>query len=143
MARTCTTCFVEKQDSEFKMVGGDFKYPRGQCIDCRKASARKTAAKIADKSKKIISELGCCVCGATRYEVLEVHHLHGSYKRYGRSQSISSNVHDIESGTAVVLCANDHVLFHAHFGGKNAKFPPQTKESVIQICLLERKKGGL
>jgi hypothetical protein len=74
---------------------------------------------------------------------LEVHHLHRDYKRYGRSQSAVANLQDLEKGTAVVLCANDHSLFHSHFGGKNASFPPQTKESVISICLLERAKGGI
>ena len=143
MARICSECNQEKDESCFSLVGGIHKYLRTNCIVCRNTST-KLKKQIKDKQlKDIIAGYGCCVCGIKRHEVLEVHHLHGSYKRWGRSQSNTANVQDIKNGVAVVLCANDHSLFHSHFGGKNAQFPPQTKESTVDICLFERAKGGL
>ena len=142
MAKICSRCGEEKDESLFHKVGGTSKHTRGDCIDCRREVANRKAFISNQKNRQKISEYGCCVCGISRYEVLEVHHLHSSYKRYGRSQSTFANLQDLNKGTAVVLCANDHSLFHSHFGGKNAEFPIQTKESVIEICILERKKGG-
>lgn len=143
MAKTCTTCKIEKDESEFSKVGGKLTYLRGNCKECRRKDTLFKANKRNKQCKQKLEGYGCCVCKITRAEVLEVHHLHSSYKRFGRSQSSFSNLQDVENGTAIVLCANDHSLFHGHFGGKNASFPPQTKESVINICLYERSLGGL
>lgn len=142
MAKQCSQCGEVKEEDSFQKVGGRFTHLRGECIDCRRMITKHKASIVNFKNKQKLSEYGCCVCGISRCEVLEVHHLHGSYKRYGRSQTSSANLQDLEKGTAVVLCANDHSLFHSHFGGKNSEFPIQTKESVIEICILERKKGG-
>lgn len=143
MARKCTKCLEVKDKSMFPLASSKQGYLRGDCLDCRRLMANRKAYNKNLKSKQKLSEYGCCVCGIKRHEVLEVHHLHRDYKRYGRSQSAVANLQDLEKETAVVLCANDHSLFHSHFGGKNADFPPQTKDSVIAICLLERAKGGI
>lgn len=141
--KKCSCCNAEKSEDEFSIVGGKQQYLRPECKVCRRLNSKEYYKTSTKKTKAFISNLGCCVCGVTRYEVLEVHHLHTSYKKFGRSQSATSNVKDIKAHKAIVVCANDHVLFHSHFGGKYAPFPPQTKQSVIDICLLERAKGGL
>jgi hypothetical protein len=141
--RKCTKCKKLLPLDAFKKVGGSSTNLRGDCSSCRNNIGSKRFEILQVELKNKLSSYGCCVCGITNAKVLEVHHLHKSYKRYGRSQSGTANLQDIEKGVAVVLCANDHSLFHSHFGGKNASFPPQTKESTILICQLERSQGGL
>lgn len=141
--RRCSKCKIEKNLSQFRKVGGVFKHLRADCNKCVSERNSKVRTDRENKIRTKFSELGCCVCGVTNSLVLEVHHLAKEYKRYKRGQSATYNLEDIENNLAVVLCANDHSLFHGHFGGNNAPFPPQTKESVIKICLLERGKGGL
>ena len=143
MAKQCNVCLEVKEDTEFHKVGSKTDMLRPDCNVCRNEFNKQKYYVKALKQKEQLAKLGCCVCGISRHEVLEVHHLHATYKRYGRSQSLTANLQDINSDKAVVLCANDHNLFHSHFGGKNAPFPPQTKQSVVDICLLERAKGGL
>jgi hypothetical protein len=90
------------------------------------------------KLKKYISDIGCLSCKEHHPGLLEVHHLSKEAKRYKRSQDLMYNVQDIKAGTAVVLCANCHSLFHYHFGGKISPFPDQTVESVLKVVNLER-----
>lgn len=142
MAKQCSVCLEIKEDTEFHKVGVTKPRLRPECNLCRNEFNRQKYLLKTLKQKEKLSKLGCCVCGISRHEVLEVHHLHSTYKRFGRSQSLTFNLQDVDSGKAVVLCSNDHSLFHSHFGGKNAPFPPQTKQSVIDICVLERAKGG-
>lgn len=141
--KRCSKCEKVLHNSSFSVVGGKFRYLRSDCKACR-AEFTMHKKRDADRALKdwVVAQ-GCCVCGANHPAVLEVHHLHSSYKRFGRSQSMLYNVEDVKDGLAVVLCANDHNLFHGHFGGKNASFPPQTKEDVISICNFERSKGGV
>jgi hypothetical protein len=141
--KECSSCKQLLPLDAFKKVGGNSIHLRGDCSSCRNAVSAKRFEQKQIEIKNKLSSYGCCVCGITNSKVLEVHHLHKSYKRYGRSQSGAANLQDLEKGIAVVLCANDHSLFHSHFGGKNASFPPQTKESTILICQLERSQGGL
>jgi hypothetical protein len=92
------------------------------------------------KLKQYILDLGCAVCNNHHPGVLEVHHLSSSYKRYKRSQDLMYNVEDLKEGKAIVLCANCHNIFHYHFGGKNSKFPDQSRQSTIDVINLELNK---
>lgn len=58
-------------------------------------------------------------------------------------KSSEYNLDDVSKGIAIVLCANCHSLFHAHFGGKSAHFPDQTKESTVEIIKLQRGLKGV
>ena len=110
-----------------------------RCKPCRAAVDSQRFERQMEERKNYLRFVGCCCCPEAHPSALEVHHLASEYKRYGRSQSWKYNKEDLEDGLAVVLCASCHNIFHGHFGGKNAPFPTQTKESVQEIVQLERR----
>lgn len=130
MPRTCLKCLEELS----------FNNKTGLCYTHYQEG--HTYAKRAKRKayRDYLCSLGCACCGENHFGTLEVHHLHSSYKRYGRSQGSSHNREDLDANLAIVLCANCHSIFHFHFGGKNSNFTPQTKESTVAIINLERNK---
>ena len=115
------------------------------CRKCMYKYNRRRAEKYKNEVYKVLLEnLGCSACGFNNPNALEVHHLCKGDKRFAkggaRSQSLFYNKQDIEAGKAIILCANCHLLFHAHFGGRQANFPDQTKESTVKIILEMRSK---
>lgn len=132
--RTCSSCKEPLEKHGGKRTG--------LCYTCyQKAYVIKKREKNQEQ-KKTLSSIGCLACGETNYACLEVHHRSTAYKRFGRSQGISYNIEDINLGTAVVLCANCHNIFHASFGGKNRPFPEVSPEETKKIILQFRKIGG-
>lgn len=110
----------------------------GVCTKCRKHYDRQRRENFQRNVYHVMLENnGCEACGFNHPRALEVHHLSKGDKRFAkngsRSQSLHYNKQDIEMGKAIILCANCHLLFHSHFGGRRADFPDQTKQSTIDI----------
>lgn len=95
--------------------------------------------------KQLMRKLGCQACGFNHPDAIEVHHITKGSKRYSsegkRTQGLFYNERDLDAGKAITLCANCHLLFHSHFGGRHADFPDQTKESTIAIIMAKREEG--
>lgn len=121
------------------------------CTPCkderRKITARVFMRKRYQAYYAWLREKGCSSCRINSPSCLEVHHLCKDSKRFGslrfRGQSDQYNKKDVESGIAIVLCANCHSTFHRHWGGKGATFPDQTLESTLEIIRLEYNRWRL
>ena len=135
--KVCSKCKIEKEEHLFDKSSLHKGGLYSSCKECNKLRHKKKFATHIKAYKKTISEIGCTVCGGNHPHTLEVHHLHKSFKRFNRSQNHVYNLEDLEAGTAIILCANCHSIFHGHFGGKNAPFPEQTIESVCEIVNTE------
>ena len=112
-------------------------------IERRKETQRQSMRRQYNKYYLWLQEKGCEYCAVSSPSCLEVHHLCKNSKRYdttSRGQSYLYNKQDVESGIAIVLCANCHSTFHRHWGGKGAQFPDQTIESTMNIIDLEYKR---
>lgn len=117
------------------------------CSKCKLERKREygkvSSQRSRDKYYLWLQENGCSFCKTNSPSCLEVHHLCKHSKRYNtkaRGQSHIYNKQDVEDGLAIILCANCHSTFHRHFGGKNAKFPDQTRKSTLDIIKLEYTK---
>lgn len=113
----------------------EFNARTGYCTACKSKYDAERKARLKIEYKELISSLGCSCCGFSHPDALEVHHLSKESKRFGvaQSQGNAYNREDLESGVAIVLCANCHLIFHSYFGGRGADFPPQTLESTVEI----------
>lgn len=137
--KTCNEC--NKTYTVKKDCGGL------HCNPCmRKLDRAEQNRKIQKKYKELLGSLGCRCCGFDHPDALEAHHLCKDTKRYPRRSSglpAYYNIKDIEDGVSVVLCANCHLIFHNHFGGRSKPFPDQTAESTVEIIMKSRSnKGG-
>lgn len=118
----------------------------GVCTKCRKKYDRQRRENYQKNVYHVmLKNQGCAACGYNHPGALEVHHLCKGVKRFAkngtRTQSLHYNKQDIESGIAIILCANCHLIFHSYFGGRRADFPDQTKESTLKIIFDSR--GGV
>jgi len=127
----CSTC-------EVKLIGhGNVTH----CKPCKAEYDRERKVRLRKEYHNILRATGCSGCGECHPYVLEVHHLCKGGKRYksSRAQGSMYNLQDLERGIAIVLCSNCHSLFHQYFGGKQASFPDQTKESAVEIIHAARR----
>lgn len=115
------------------------KLASSKCKECKAIYDIQYNINAQIKYKKIISDIGCQACGFNHPNSLEVHHFAKEFKRYKRtSQSQSANVQDINNKTAIVLCANCHLIFHSSYGGRARKFPLLTLEETIEVISTSR-----
>lgn len=133
MAKLCPLCNQEMPATR--------KFP--WCSSCRLDYDRKRNARVKAEYKERIKLEGCSACEENHPDALEVHHLTKSGKRFShtgsRGQSLLYNQQDLDSGVAILLCANCHLIFHNHFGGRAAPFPDLTKEATVNIITESRR----
>lgn len=127
MFRRCSTCEQELHSEQFATTKNNI------CRKCKSQYDRVYSKRRHLEYKLWIKEKGCVCCGFDHPDALEVHHLASKYKRFGTSQDKMYNVQDVDAGLAIVLCANCHLIFHSHFGGRSAGFGEQSIESTIDI----------
>jgi len=129
--RKCSDCKEELPLSEFTL--NSLKFIRSQCRKCKAIYDKEYSKKRHIEYKQWIENKGCICCGYKHPDALEVHHLDTQYKRFKSSQDKMYNVQDVDAGYAIVLCANCHLIFHSHFGGRGIKFTEHTIEGTIDI----------
>lgn len=153
MKLICSTCLLEKEETLFSFKSKSKNIRNSKCKDCHKvyvkehytqnkkeyiSRARSNSKKEYLKDKQLIEELklgGCVVCGESRTEVLDLHHLDPSIKENNVSRLSRKNM-IIESKKCVVLCSNCHRMEHhlLRFGqtqlDKNAHVSQLVEEAV-------------
>lgn len=114
---------------------------KSKCKQCKSIYDKKYSSSALYEHKEFISKQGCSSCGFSHPDALDVHHLASEYKRRGRSQSHQANIHDLKSGTAILLCCNCHSIFHGFFRGRIKPFPLLTALETKEIIDLARRKS--
>lgn len=129
MKLICSTCLSEKDESLFSFKNKTKNIRNSKCKDCHKIYVGEhytknkkeyiSRAKINSKNeylkdKQLLGELklgGCVVCGESRIEVLDLHHLNPNIKEDNISR-LSRKKMLVESKKCVVLCSNCHRMEH-------------------------------
>lgn len=138
MAKRCAQCGETKELTEFSNTKGT--YLHSYCKPCHSLNGLRLATRRRESLHTYKKEHGCAFCGIKICSVLEVHHL--ATRPNGKTHTTTANtmLNDLIKGTAILLCANHHLMYHSHFGGRHAPFPSSTIEEVMTILNL-RKDG--
>jgi hypothetical protein len=129
MKLICNACGLEKDESFFSFKNKTNNIRNTKCKDCHKiyVSQHYTSNKLAykqraknnskleyQKNRALIENLkkdGCIVCGESRTEVLDLHHLDPSIKENNIS-NLSRSKMIVEAKKCVILCSNCHRMEH-------------------------------
>ena len=114
--KTCTSCGVEKDDSEFYKRKNREK-SSAKCKDCEKQNVTERTVRIAKFVNRLKRIYGCCVCGYNKCpDAMDLHHIdpgdkNGAIARMIHSHSFAKIKAEIRK--CVVLCAICHREYHA------------------------------
>ena len=133
--KICTKCGINKDESQFRLRGGNKKGRRNECRECGKVYLREYYRSNKEKYReygrrqrrrisaakvyfyKWLHTQHCFCCGTDDALVLEFHHRNPSKKRYeigelvGKGYGVKTLISEL--ARCDVLCANCHK--HVHF----------------------------
>lgn len=131
--KTCSTCRIEKQFSDFYKRSKSSDGFQSTCKSCRKVVDAESYLKyddrrqsikdrrdfIRDKHNKLVRRYkrfcGCAICGECEPVALDLHHTDPTVKEDNPSSMLSGSTKKLlaEVRKCVVLCSNCHRKVHA------------------------------